>query len=141
VIRAAFWATTIFAATGNGEDAWPGFQGPPAEGLRAETLPLTWTPTENVAWIARVPGYGQSSPVIWNERLFVTSISGPMKDMCHVCAFDLRTGTKLWQHDLAAATKVENSGYLRQQGRADSRGRRPAAGGAVRGRQSGGIRT
>lgn len=75
-------------------------------------LPLTWGPKENIAWTANITGYGQSSPVTFGDRVFVTSISGPKKEKCHVAAFDLNSGKKLWQHDLDAATQAENNNYI-----------------------------
>ncbi len=55
---------------------WPGFRGPTGNGLAGNAnLPLTWSRTENVAWVADVPGRGWSSPVVWNGRVFVTSAS------------------------------------------------------------------
>src|SRR5687768_3175860 len=55
-------------------DNWPQFRGPQA-GLVADdaALPETWSPTENVAWQADVPGSGWSSPVVWGDHVFVTS--------------------------------------------------------------------
>ena len=37
-------------------------------------LPDTWSPTSNVAWVAAVPGLGWSSPVVWGDHVFVTSV-------------------------------------------------------------------
>jgi len=91
------------------DERWPRFQGPPADGLK---LPQHWSPTENIAWQAKLPGYGQSSPVVWDGRVFVTSISGEMKETCHVAAFDLHTGKSLWQRDFKAASPAENNGYV-----------------------------
>jgi outer membrane protein assembly factor BamB len=91
---------------------WPAFQGPPAADLRPDELPLDWSPDRNVAWKAAISGYGQSSPVVWGSRVFVTSLSGPMKDTCHVSAIDLKTGKIEWQRDFSSATKVENSNYV-----------------------------
>lgn len=75
-------------------------------------LPLTWGPKENIAWTADIAGYGQSSPVTFGDRAFVKSISGPKKEHCHVAAFDLNSGKKLWQHDLDSATQAENNNYI-----------------------------
>jgi outer membrane protein assembly factor BamB len=53
---------------------WPQFRGAHSDGLaEGDTLPDTWSTTENVVWKADVPGWGWSSPVIWGDRLFVTS--------------------------------------------------------------------
>ncbi len=54
---------------------WPQFRGPTGDGIAAATanLPLTWSPTQNVAWKAPVPGRGRSSPVILGERIWLTT--------------------------------------------------------------------
>jgi outer membrane protein assembly factor BamB len=53
---------------------WPQFRGADSDGLaEGATLPETWSTTENVVWKAGIPGWGWSSPVIWGDRIFVTS--------------------------------------------------------------------
>ena len=55
-------------------DDWPGFRGQGGCGVSAETgLPARWGAEENVAWKAKVPGYGWSSPVVWGDKVFVTT--------------------------------------------------------------------
>src|SRR5690242_5514399 len=66
---------------------WPSFRGPFASGLAAESdTALTWNieKSENIAWRTPIPGLGHSSPVIWRDRLFVTTAvntekSAPLK--------------------------------------------------------------
>ena len=41
------------------------------------TLPRTWSAKENIAWTIDVPGRGWSSPIVWNDRVFVTSAVSP----------------------------------------------------------------
>jgi outer membrane protein assembly factor BamB len=53
---------------------WPQFRGPNGDGISTATnLPLTWSPTQNVAWKASVPGRGRSSPVLLGDRIWLTS--------------------------------------------------------------------
>lgn len=62
--------TSAFAQTSN----WPQFRGPNVDGLaEGDTLPDTWSATKNVVWKVDVPGWGWSSPVVWGEKIFVTS--------------------------------------------------------------------
>ena len=50
---------------------------PPALGLaEGATLPDTWSATENVVWKADLPGWGWSSPVVWDNHVFVTATIG-----------------------------------------------------------------
>ena len=56
---------------------WPHWRGPAAIGVSAETgLPERWSDTENVAWKAPVRGLGISSPIVWGDRVYVTSQIG-----------------------------------------------------------------
>jgi outer membrane protein assembly factor BamB len=58
--------------------AWPQFRGPDSLGVAdAARVPERWSPTENVAWAVDVPGRGWSSPVVWEDRVFVTSAVSP----------------------------------------------------------------
>ena len=53
---------------------WPGFRGPAAGAVADDPrLPETWSETENVVWVADVPGLGWSSPVVWDDHVFVTT--------------------------------------------------------------------
>jgi outer membrane protein assembly factor BamB len=57
-----------------GPAAWPQFRGPNGAGVADDaTLPVTWSATEHVAWTADLPGRGWSSPIVWGDRVFVTS--------------------------------------------------------------------
>jgi outer membrane protein assembly factor BamB len=56
---------------------WPQWRGPSSQGVSAETgLPAKWSASENVAWKARLAGYGASSPIVWADRVIVTSQVG-----------------------------------------------------------------
>jgi hypothetical protein len=74
----------VFAAltVGSASEQWPQFRGMQA-GVAPDdpALPHTWSRTENVAWTLDVPGIGWSSPVVWNNRIFLTSVvrSGPVE--------------------------------------------------------------
>ena len=54
------------------EDNWPRFRGAHADGVAADNagLPKTWTNVENVKWVADVPGWGWSCPIVWGDRVF-----------------------------------------------------------------------
>ena len=56
-------------------DEWPQFRGR-AAGVAADdpALPDTWSATENVAWKTPIPGLGWSSPVVWGDHVFVTTV-------------------------------------------------------------------
>ncbi len=53
---------------------WPGLGGPAGMSISGETgLPIEWSPTKNIAWKTPIPGRGYSSPVIWGDRIFLTT--------------------------------------------------------------------
>ncbi|TWU23298.1 outer membrane biogenesis protein BamB [Novipirellula galeiformis] len=93
-------------------DAWPAFLGAGAGPRDATALPLTWSPTEHIAWIKSVPGHGQSSPVVWGNRVFVTSVEGAQKDTYYTVCLDTADGSELWRNELTNSAPVTNSHYV-----------------------------
>ncbi|MCI0462078.1 MAG: PQQ-binding-like beta-propeller repeat protein [Gemmataceae bacterium] len=71
----ALVAVSALVATGGSDTTdWPQFRGPHSDGLgEGKTLPDRWSTTENVVWKVEIPGWGWSSPVIWGDRIFLTS--------------------------------------------------------------------
>lgn len=59
-------------------DNWPQWRGPRGQGVSEEkNLPLEWSPTKNIKWKTPIAGRGHSSPIVWGNRLFLTtSIEG-----------------------------------------------------------------
>ncbi len=56
-------------------DNWPQFRGAGSLGVVEDPrLPDRWSTTENVAWVAEIPGQGWSSPVVWGDTIVVTSV-------------------------------------------------------------------
>ncbi len=61
---------------------WPGFRGPSSNPVSDNPkLPERWSKTENVEWVAEIGGVGWSSPIVWGNRVFLTSATSdqPMK--------------------------------------------------------------
>lgn len=91
-------------------DRWPGFLGAGSSPLVPETLPLEWSPeSPNVSWKTELTGTGQSSPVIWGDMVFVTSIDGTMKEDCHITAICLADGKVRWDHKTNSAQPVRSN--------------------------------
>jgi len=73
-IRALFIVVLLVMAA-QADDQWPQFRGPLSLGVAEDpNLPDTWSQTENVAWKTAIPGNGWSSPIIWGDKIFVTSV-------------------------------------------------------------------
>src|SRR5260221_797625 len=77
-------------------DNWPRFRGPSGQGLSEDAkVPTAWTATTNVLWKTAIPGEGWSSPIVWGDRVFVTStLEGGTS--CHVLCLDAVSGRILW---------------------------------------------
>ncbi len=61
--------TAVFAAQ------WPQFRGPGSTGVSADgRLPESWSASHNVVWRATIPGVGWSSPIVWKNTVFLTSV-------------------------------------------------------------------
>jgi len=95
------WMATVvilLPSTGFAEN-WPGFRGPTGQGISTErNLPVTWSLSENLAWRVEVPGIGWSSPIVWEDRVFVTSTT-PDGASCHVVCIDVDRGKTVWDKE------------------------------------------
>ncbi|MAD80130.1 MAG: serine/threonine protein kinase [Planctomycetaceae bacterium] len=86
---------------------WTQFRGPGGLGISQETsVPTTWSGTRNIAWKAKLPGAGTSSPIIVGDKIFLTCYSGygldqrapgQMTDLKrHVVCLQRGTGEFVW---------------------------------------------
>jgi outer membrane protein assembly factor BamB len=123
--RAAFFFFLVGLTTHRAAPApvtnWPQFRGPGALGVADNpNLPDRWSTNENVAWKIEVPGRGWASPIVWGDRVFVTTVvsEGEMEDpkkglyfggerqeipaATHrwlVLGYDLKSGRELWRQE------------------------------------------
>ena len=106
----------VLALLGMTEDqasnSWQGFLGPVPTSVQAERLPLQWSPESNIAWQVSLPGYGQSSAVVWGEHVYVTLVEGSKKETLRLIAYQLGDGKLLWQQDIATKNLGENTDYF-----------------------------
>ncbi|MCP4191547.1 MAG: PQQ-binding-like beta-propeller repeat protein [Planctomycetaceae bacterium] len=78
---------------------WPGWRGPRGDGSSQELqAPIAWDGTtgDGIAWKTDIPGEGHSSPVIWNDCIFLTSCLPDSQDRVLLC-LDRATGKTRWQ--------------------------------------------
>jgi outer membrane protein assembly factor BamB len=87
----------IIAVAGEGAKYWPRWRGPSGQGhAHPGTYANTWSPTRNVKWRVQVPGAGNSSPIVWGDRIFLTtSQNGGAK--LSLVAFNRGDGKLLWE--------------------------------------------
>ncbi|MEM6911841.1 MAG: PQQ-binding-like beta-propeller repeat protein [Verrucomicrobiota bacterium] len=105
----AFWSTAR-------ADFWSGFRGQGLSQTDLENLPLTWSEEEGIAWRVPLAGFGQSSPVVWGDRVFVTSTGGEQKEDLFVEAFAVSTGERLWQKRFPSSAPVKKVSRMISQG-------------------------
>ncbi|MBA3270669.1 MAG: PQQ-binding-like beta-propeller repeat protein, partial [Acidobacteria bacterium] len=80
ILPLALLATLAMASTARatGPSEWPQFRGPHGAGVADESsLPQKWSLTHNISWAVELPGRGWSSPIVWRDRVFVTSAISP----------------------------------------------------------------
>ena len=80
---------------------WPRWRGPNADGVAdGRNLPIRWSQTENVRWSVKLPGWGTSSPVVYGNRVFVTSeVKAEGKKSLLTLCLDRKSGKELWRHE------------------------------------------
>jgi outer membrane protein assembly factor BamB len=130
--------TVLFAASAVTMSAenWPQWRGPGSQGISQETkLPAEWAPGKNIAWKVALPGNGHSSPVIWGDRIFLTtaiegetlpnakpaihiqggqewkhpdSVAGDKKHTLKVLALDAKTGKTIWEQTAYEGAVFDN---------------------------------
>jgi outer membrane protein assembly factor BamB len=114
---------------------WPKWRGPGDDGMARTYAPLHWSDTENIKWKTVIPGRGHASPVLWGNRIFVTTAvstdlasapapgrstqrralghagnPGPQPEQrFEVLCIDKTTGKILWQR--TAITAAPHEGY------------------------------
>lgn len=86
-VLVTLWATLAVAG-----ESWPEFRGPTADGHSDSTgLPLAWSETENVAWKTPIHDLGWSSPVVWEDHVWLTTATEDGTRLFAVCV-DRRSG-------------------------------------------------
>jgi outer membrane protein assembly factor BamB len=76
----------IFAPAAGAGENWPQFRGPTGDGMTSETgLPLTWSESEHVAWKTAIHGKAWSSPVIWDDQIWMTTATPEGHELFAVC--------------------------------------------------------
>jgi len=79
---------------------WPQFRGPTGQGISTDkNTPLNWSATENIAWKTELPGESWSSPIVWGDRVFVTTATEDGAS-CRVLALDRKSGKILWDKEV-----------------------------------------
>jgi len=103
--------TLSLTATGLQAENWANWRGPNYNGTSPETgLPETFSLTENVKWQVEMPGIGASTPIIWEDHVFLTSVNDAGNNSVAM-ALDRKTGKELWRKEFQGMEKDNRSNY------------------------------
>jgi outer membrane protein assembly factor BamB len=138
IYAAALWGAAALAPSGglgaraaDADRYWGQWRGPNATGVsKTADPPVEWSETKNVRWKVEIPGRGSASPVVWGDRVFVSTavpvgaalgashapLGGVQPRVTHrytVLAIDRKTGKTVWERVAAEnvpheATRADN---------------------------------
>lgn len=133
-----FLLTLVGPVVAQSDAHWPQWRGPFFNGIARGDAPTVWSDTKNIKWKTQIPGRGHSTPVIWADKIFLTTAipvgtvpvtpqpspaegrragggAGPLVEhRFEVLCLDRKTGKILWQRTAKTATPHE--GYHRAYG-------------------------
>jgi len=114
-------------------DNWPRFRGPTQAGIAdVDSVPTQWSDTENIVWKTDMPGPGASSPIVYNDRIYVTCYTGYGLDeedpgdksnlKRNLVCVDRPSGDILWNKEIPADAEhtKDFSGFVALHGFASS---------------------
>jgi len=104
---------TVLLPVDAGAENWTRFRGPGGQGISSEKdLPLRWSASENIAWKTPIPGTGWSSPIVYDDSLFLTTATEDGIS-CRVIRVDTKTGSVVWNREVhrqqPGAKRAQNS--------------------------------
>ena len=98
--QAAGPSVSMVAVEGEGASYWPRWRGPSGQGIVTDTgYPDRWSATDNVVWRTAVEGRGNSSPIVWQDRIFLTAGRNRGREL-YILAYDRADGSLLWETDV-----------------------------------------
>jgi outer membrane protein assembly factor BamB len=135
-VVAASFAPASSAAAAATDANWPQWRGPESSGVSTEkNLPTEWSSTKNIKWKTPLPGRGHSSPIVWGNKVFLTtaiegevvpgakatthiiegevfkhpdSVGGDRKHTFKVFCLDKETGKLLWERTAYEGTPYDD---------------------------------
>src|SRR5688572_11119256 len=99
--RSSLLLAGLLGAVSSFAENWGQWRGPSFNGSTTEkNVPAEWSKTENIAWALDMPGPSAATPVVWGDRVYVSSTDSEAKSLLAMCV-DRRSGKILWQHKVA----------------------------------------
>ncbi len=104
----AFLVILLLLGSAVRAENWTAWRGPTGQGHSAETnMPLTWSETENIRWKIPLEHQGNSTPVVWEDKIFLTQANKDGLTRSLFC-FAREDGRQLWRNDVEYAEKERN---------------------------------
>jgi outer membrane protein assembly factor BamB len=101
-LRALLLSIGLFLTVPSGANEWPGWRGPDGDGklpLDAR-YPVDWSASKNLLWTANLASPGNSSPIVWGDRIFLTMAEDGGRLRSLLC-FDANSGEQLWKKTIS----------------------------------------
>ncbi len=93
---------------------WPCFRGPSRQGISQEIdVPVVWSMTSNISWKTPIPGRGYSSPIVYDNRVYVTTGVDEGVSL-HLLCINIDTGHVVWDKEVTrqkAGQKEKRNSY------------------------------
>lgn len=106
---AALGALACLATDAAAQD-WNNWRGPEHNGSStARNLPATFSKTQNVKWVAPMPGPSAATPIVVGDRIFVASVDTKAQNLAALC-LDRKTGNVLWSKLVSSGYRAGNAG-------------------------------
>ena len=118
-------AESLVAAPASEAGTWPSFRGPTHMGATSEDAPVSWSEEENIVWKTPLGGGGSSTPIVYDDRIYLTTFTGylvPGEDRGsldnlerHLLCLDFASGKELWRKTVKAKLpeeeRIRDHGY------------------------------
>jgi outer membrane protein assembly factor BamB len=105
------WVFLILALTAAAETQaanWPQWRGPSFNGATDEkNLPSHWSKTENIAWSDDLAGAAAATPIVWDDRVFLSGVDQAKDTLLAMC-FDRVGGKLLWSHEVGKGIRRDS---------------------------------
>lgn len=97
---ALLWIALVTMARPTLAENWPNWRGPRYNGTSQESdLPLFWSESSGIAWTTALDGLGASTPVVWDDAVYLTTHAG---DSLELWKIDVRDGQPVWKRQVAS---------------------------------------
>jgi len=108
---ALIFAAALLATSAARAENWPAWRGPAGTGVSSEKhLPIAWNEEAGVRWKAEIPEWGRSTPIVWEDAVFITTQAE--RDLL-LLRIDKRDGRIVWTHKLGTGAANRNAEFGR----------------------------